>query len=283
MRRDREAQLRDSRARQHGLITTAQAVAIGLSQPAVSRRLAAGQWIAVLPGVHCAVDAVPTLYQRLLAAVLWAGDGAVISYRAAGALWGLDVDAGARPEIWTPRHLRHDDVIVHRGVVEPQDIRMVERIPVTSVPRTLIDLAGRLDGEELETILEQALHRGLTTLGALHRRVEALSGKGRAGSNDIRRLLNERGNSAALESRLEVRVWNLLRRAGLRPARQYPVQCGGRRYRLDFAWPALRVAVESRRLQDPRRPMVRSPRAAPRRSCGARLANRAGHMARSDE
>src|SRR5207237_211041 len=164
MRRDREAQRRASRARSHGLITTAQAVAIGLSQPAVSRRLAAGQWIAVLPGVHCAVDAVPTLYQRLLAAVLWAGNGAVISYRAAGALWGLDVDAGARPEIWTPRHLRHDDVIVHRGVVEPQDIRMVERIPVTSVPRTLIDLAGRLDGEELETILEQALHRGLTTL-----------------------------------------------------------------------------------------------------------------------
>src|SRR5207245_7345 len=176
---------------------------------------------------------------------LWAGDGAVISYRAAGALWGLDVDAGARPEIWTRRHLRHDDVIVHRGVVEPQDIRMVERIPVTSVPRTLIDLAGRLDGDELETILEQALHRGLTTLGALHRRVEALSGKGRAGSNNIRRLLNERGNSAALESRLEVRVCNLLRSAGWRPRRQYPVQCGGRRYRLDFAWPALRVAVEA--------------------------------------
>jgi very-short-patch-repair endonuclease len=44
---------------------------------------------------------------------------------------------------------------------------------------------------------------------------------------------------------LEVKVWRLLRNAGLRPVRQYEVRCGGRTYRLDFAWPKLKVAVEA--------------------------------------
>jgi very-short-patch-repair endonuclease len=40
-------------------------------------------------------------------------------------------------------------------------------------------------------------------------------------------------------------VWRLLRCAGLRPVRQFEVRCDGRRYRLDFAWPILKVAVEA--------------------------------------
>jgi very-short-patch-repair endonuclease len=62
----------------------------------------------------------------------------------------------------------------------------------------------------------------------------------------LRRILDRRCEGAALESRLEVKVWRLLLRSGLpKPARQHRVELDGRRYRLDFAWPSFRVAVEA--------------------------------------
>ena len=60
----------------------------------------------------------------------------------------------------------------------------------------------------------------------------------------LRRLLDERDGGPAAASRLETRVRRLLHGAGLRPLQQYEVVVAGRRYRLDFAWPELRVAVE---------------------------------------
>lgn len=115
---------------------------------------------------------------------------------------------------------------------------------VTSAARTLVDLAGTLDGESLEAALEDMLHRGLTTPFAVLRCLDAVGGTGRAGSQHLRRLLAAR-DDGALESRLEVKVWRLLHNAGLRPVRQFEVRCGERTYRLDFAWPKLRVAIEA--------------------------------------
>jgi very-short-patch-repair endonuclease len=57
-------------------------------------------------------------------------------------------------------------------------------------------------------------------------------------------VLHRLGEGPASESRLETRVRRVLHGAGLRPVRQHPVVVDGRRYRLDFAWPDLRLAVE---------------------------------------
>ena len=168
-----------------------------------------------------------------------------MSHTSAVAAWGLQDDRGATPELWTPRHLRSDLVIVHRGVVDTRDIRIVQGIRVTSVPRTLVDLAAALDEESIEALVEDAFYRGLTTPMAVQRCLEALGGKGRAGSGRLRKILSVREDAPALESRLELRVWRLLRRAGLRPVRQYSVRYGDMTYRLDFAWPALKVGIEA--------------------------------------
>ena len=117
-------------------------------------------------------------------------------------------------------------------------------VPLTSLARTLVDLAGTLSDESLEAAVEDTLHRGLTTSFAILRCLDAVGGKGRVGSRRLRELLDARGD-ATLESRLEVKVWRLLRGAGLRPLRQYEVRCGDRTYRLDFAWPKLKVAIEA--------------------------------------
>jgi very-short-patch-repair endonuclease len=92
----------------------------------------------------------------------------------------------------------------------------------------------------LETAFEHARRLGLTSPDALEQRASALSGAGRPGSRRIRALL-ARVDSAALESRLEVRTRKLLRSSSLPPPiAQYRVG----RFRIDSAWPRSRVGCE---------------------------------------
>jgi very-short-patch-repair endonuclease len=239
--------LRAILGRQHGLVVFEQLVELGMSSQAVSRRRRSGELERVFPRVYRSPFVPPSVAQAAMAAVLWAGEGSVASHRTGAALWGIaGVEHGARVELWVPggRAPRNAAVVVHRGAVTGNDRRLVDRVPVTSAARTIIDLAGCFEGEVLEAALEDVLHRGLTTPATIERRLVSLGGSGRAGARRLRRLLAQRDEAPA-GSRLEVRVWRLLRGAGLRPVRQYAVRCEGRRFRLDFAWPNLKVAVEA--------------------------------------
>jgi len=232
---------------QHGLATNAQLASLGIMAPAVTHRVRVGELERVLPRVYRSPLVLPSVLQWALAAVLWAGEGSVASHRTGAALWGIaGVERGARVELWVPggRAPRNAAVVVHRGAVTGNDRRLVDRVPVTSAARTMIDLAGCFEGEVLEAALEDVLHRGLTTQATIERRLTSLGGSGRAGARRLRHLLAQRDEAPA-GSRLEVKVWRLLRGAGLRPVRQYVVRCEGRTFRLDFAWPNLRVAVEA--------------------------------------
>jgi very-short-patch-repair endonuclease len=245
--RDGQRTESDVAARQLGLITQKQALRLGLSRSTIGRRAQSGAWVRILPGVY-RIAAVPvTERQSALAAVLWGGEGAVLSHASAGAIWRLDGVQASGYELWVPRNNAPPSsrVTVHYGTVDAIDIRMREGIRVTSPARTLLDLAGVLDAEGLQAAGESALHRGLTTPNMVAKRLGALGGKGRPGSGALRAWLADRGSGPAMESRLEVRIWMLLRGAGLRPTRQYDVSYDGQAYRLDFAWPALRVAVEA--------------------------------------
>lgn len=239
-----ESKFRAVLARQHGLVTTNQLCDLGLSQSAASKRARRGELERVLPRVYRSTLVAPFLQQTALAAVLWVGDDAVASHFTAVRLHGFDLPHD-KAHVWVPpeRSPKSPDVVVHRGVVVRNDRRIRDRVPVTSPARTLVDLAGSLDDEALEAAMEDFLHRGLTTPMAIGRCLDTVGGTGRAGSCRLRALFADRGD-VALESRLEVKLWRLLRRAGLRPVRQYEVRCANKKYRLDFAWPALKVGLE---------------------------------------
>jgi very-short-patch-repair endonuclease len=241
-----EEDLRDLLARQHGLVTSAQAGELGLTASALAKRVRFGSLERVLPRIYRSTLVADGVRQRALAAALWAGRDAVVSHATAAELLAIDGLRSSAMELWIPstQAPRSPRVVVHRGTVDATDRRMRDGIPVTSAARTVIDLAGRLDSEMLEAVVEDVLHRGLTTPAMLERRLEALGGKGRAGAGRLRRVLATR-DGAPLESRLEVKVWRLLRDIRPRPVRQFAVAVGGRKYRLDFAWPALHVAVEA--------------------------------------
>lgn len=227
----------------YGLVSRAQARSAGMSESAIDRLLASGRWVTVLPSVYRIRGVPVTARQRAFAAALWAGPGSVVSHGVAARL--LRLDAIPRPQtidITVPRStgLHAAGIVVHRMRLDPGDRVLVDEIPCTSATRTIVDLAAVLDDERLETAFDSARRLRLTSLPALARRADELCGRGRPGSARLRRLLALAG-ARPLESRLEVRTARLLRAAGMSaPARQFAVG----RYRLDFAWPALLLALE---------------------------------------
>jgi very-short-patch-repair endonuclease len=231
---------------QHALISRAQLDDLNLTAKQINGAVRAERFELVLPNVLRLAGAPRTTEQRVAAAVLWGGPGAVASYRSAAGLWEIDVPEGARPEISVPieSNPRCDDVVVHR-VSSPPAQRKRRGIPTTTPERTIIDLAGVLTAPQLETAFESARHERLVTADSLARALHQLGTRGRRGSASLRSLLATLADDPPAESALEVRVERLLRASALpKPQRQVEVEVDARRYRLDFAWPELLVALE---------------------------------------
>ena len=191
-----------------------------------------------------------TFRQRAMAAALDAGPGAAVSHEAAAALWRLPGflpgplqasravgRSGARSSLAT----------VHRTCCLPdQHVTRTEGIPVTTVARAIFDLAGVLHPGKTERALDNALARGLTTVGAVRAVAAELCTSGRAGSAVMRRLLADRVEGyVAPESGLEARFLSIVHAAGLPvPVRQRDL--GGEEWigRVDFLYPEKRLVVE---------------------------------------
>ncbi len=137
-------------------------------------------------------------------------------------------------------------MLVHRSVDDPHlDVRFVDGIPITSVRRTLLDLGAVVSRDRLEKAVERALFRGLTNPAALWAHIDDVGRQGRRGVQPLRSVLEQRGRVAPAESDLETEMIQLIRRAGLPdPVRQLEVVVASRRFRLDLAYPDLKIAIE---------------------------------------
>ena len=245
---------------QHGLLTRGQAIDDGLTARSIVSALSNGLLIPVASGVYRVRGAPETLSMAMMGATLAAAGQS--SFRSAAHLWRLDLGGAANPLCVTvdaakrqPRlhrlDLRDDDhkffaVKVRRSRAFDESQRVVDGIAVTDPYRTIIDLAATLSSGELEAAFERARHLGLVSIEGLKMRHGLIGGQGRRGSARIRELLASTAPNA-LESKLEVKAWRMLRNSRVaQPARQFWVIASERqRYRLDFAWPQLRVAFET--------------------------------------
>ncbi len=231
---------------QHGVVSTSQARSFGVSSWSLAR---SPRWERRSIGLYCLIGHPDSWHQKLMAAVLPGGEGTLVSHRAAAGLHGLDGVCREVVEVTIPRGhngQRLSGAIVHRsGPFDRTDIGSIDKIPVTRATRTLIDLAGVVDRETLESALESALRNGQTSLPYLERRLGALGGKGHPGRALLRKVLAQRADEPPTESELETRFVQLCRRARLpAPARQHEVQLENRVARCDFAFEQARLLVE---------------------------------------
>ncbi|UJA20544.1 type IV toxin-antitoxin system AbiEi family antitoxin domain-containing protein [Thermoleophilia bacterium SCSIO 60948] len=229
--------------RQYGVIARRQLVRQGMSHAAISRRLASARFIPVHPGVYAVGHASLSRRGRELAAVLSVGESALLSHRAAAALWGL-IDAVEVIEVLAPtrRAPRRRGVRVRRtaGKISKHDRRLRNHIPVTSPLRTLLDLAAISGFADLELAVARGLQRGLVTDSELRDRVAAEHG--RPGNPRLRTLLDGGDGPRLTRSELEQRFLARVREAGL-PTPETEVRLHP--YVLDFLWREERVVVET--------------------------------------
>ena len=93
--------------------------------------------------------------------VLAGGDGAVLSHRSAAALWGFRATIASWVDVTVPRRRgRRRGIVFHEAHLHPADRGVEDGIPVTAVPRTLLDLAGELGTTQLEYAFWEAERLG---------------------------------------------------------------------------------------------------------------------------
>lgn len=248
---------RELAAAQHGLLTREQAIGAGLAKWAIGDEIARGAWVPVRPGVYRSTSASVTWHQRALAACIGKTGAIALSHRSAAFVHGLLPEPPAAVEVMTrygaPRAGIRLIATVHRvrRPPTPGEMETVEGLPVTSLARTLVDLAGCLPSHELAELVDRAVRSRRSD--AARRRLlralqEALPGRfGAVALRDALRPWTVTGpGKAQPQSVLEAQVLRVLARADLPvPTPQHLVVLpGGDRFYLDFAWPAARVALE---------------------------------------
>jgi very-short-patch-repair endonuclease len=223
----------------HGVVTRAELLAAGIPTGQVERRVAKGGLIPEYPGVYRAGHAAPSREATYMAATKACGPGAPPCGKAAGHLLRiLKSPIPPPPEVLTTKDRKPKGLKTRRTRrIDRRDVTTVNGIPVTTVPRTLVDLAAVLD----EDALARACHEAGVIYRVTPRQVEAvLERMPRAkGTAKLRRIMS--GDVKVVLSKLEKRFLQRLETEGL-PLPETNRVAGGRR--VDCRWPDQKLTVE---------------------------------------
>ena len=217
-------------SRTHGVVTRRELLDAGVTPDEVRERLEKGALLREYRGVYRVGHRAPSLEARYLAAVRACGPHAALSGKAAAFLYELIRGAPPRPEVTSRTDRRVRGVLTRRS--SSLEATSHRGVPITTVPRTLIDVAPKLTAGELA----RACHEAGVKYGTTPAQVKALTT--RLGPR-LRQVLE--GDVRVSLSKLETRFIELLRDAGLvLPVTNRLVD--GRR--IDCRWPEHRLTVE---------------------------------------
>jgi very-short-patch-repair endonuclease len=238
-----EESIADQARRQHGVVTRAQLLRLGLLPGAIRRRARSGRLRRLHRGVYL-VGPVVQPQTREMAAVLACGQAAVLSHGSAAALWGLTPPQdGGMPvdiSIASGHDNRRRGIRVRRvSRLDADERTELTGIRITTPIRTLLDFAAATGGREVERALALAERGHLVTRKDLLDKVERY--RGRPGVPLLRAALEASGGPALTRSEAESRFLALIRQARL-PAPEVNVRVGN--YEIDFLWRAEGIAVE---------------------------------------
>jgi len=241
-------------AKQAGVVSRSQLFALGLTRHAIqyllNRELLIRQQFR---GVYRLPSTVVTRGTHLWAALLWGGEGAVLSHVTAGWVWKLE-GLGRQPPDVIDISVPHETQIAPKKTVHAWRVRTMEHVkdwgivhgfPCTNLSRTLIDLAAVLDEGELEHAYDSAMRRSRENRAALFSALRRLGATGRRGIDNLIEIAM-RDELGPTQSWLEDETRQVMRAAGIRtPLPQYEIRDAQQRLicRPDFTWPEVEVAL----------------------------------------
>lgn len=226
---------------QHGVVSRAQLLGLGLSPEAIRHRLRTGRLHRIMRGVYAVGRPADSREALWMAAVLACGPAALLSHRSAAELWGMGATWMGPIDVAVPSHVvrRHRGLRIHRKTAFGDEVRReVRNVPVTDPATTLIDLAACATLAQLEAAANEADQLDLIDPEALRAALDRCPP--RPGVGILRTLLDAQ-TFVLTESELERRFLRLVRAAGL-PRPESQVWLDGRR--VDFYWPELNLVVE---------------------------------------
>ena len=180
-----------------------------------------------------------------MAAVLAGGDAAVISHFSAAELWGVLKARRRRPDVTVKRPRRSRlGINFHSSLLAADEVEAHDGIPVTSVARTLLDLAADLDRARLKNVIDKAEGARLSSPASLPALVARYPG--RPGTPLIESILADGhiGTNISKEE-LELRFAAVIEERGLPPPEiNVPLFLGDRWIEADCLWRSARLVVE---------------------------------------
>jgi len=229
------------------VITRKQALAVGMTDHALRRRLRpGGPWRSLLPGVYLAMTGTPTTLQLEMAAMLHAGSGSVITGLAALRCHHIRAELSDVVDVLVPASRQRRDaafVRLHRTTRMPGRTWQVGPVRYTVLPRAVADaVRGLTSLRDVRAVVADAVQRGDCQVLDL---VAELTAGPNAGSALFREALTDVADG--IRSAAEGDLKNLLARSGLPMPLFNPSlydRDGAFVARPDAWWPDLGIAVE---------------------------------------
>jgi hypothetical protein len=237
-------------AEMDGVFTVEHAKECGLTEDQIEYR-AAHVWQRLYPTVFRWPGSPITWRSQLRAASYGGEPHAVLSHRTAARLRGLPGGHELPVELSCPRWRRSQTsgLLVHETtLVHPNDVELIDGLPVTTAERTVIDLASIYRSADfIEMVLHAARRKRLITYASTKATFDRLAGRGRPGVVVFREALQRWPGTKSTESDQETLLLQVLRQNGLpKPVLQYDVFDESGRFvaRADAAYPQWRVLIE---------------------------------------
>jgi very-short-patch-repair endonuclease/predicted transcriptional regulator of viral defense system len=232
--------------RQHGVVGRWQLIREGLSEEEIDGRIRTGRLHPVRHGIYAVGHTCLSRKGRWLAAVLASGPDAVLSHYSAAALWMIRPSSRSIINVTDPVKSRSwDGIRRHHKALPGDEVTVMEGIPVTTVPRTIFDLAATEPLDVVKAMLREAEFRQLHDRLSLWDLVERYPG--RRGVRKVKVALEALKDEPIDEykSRFEERFGPFLRRHHLPRARfNQWILVGDKRFQVDCLWPDQRQIVE---------------------------------------
>lgn len=244
--RDADAEIARLARRQHGVVGRRQLLDLGIGEDAIDHRLAKRRLHRLQPGVYALSPRLVPRLGRWMAATLASGPDAVLSHHSAAALWGLRSYSERAVDV-TIQHKSTSSkrILRHHAALPADEVAVKEGIPVTSVPRTIFDLAATEPLDEVKRLLREMEFRELWDPLSLWDMVERYPG--RRGIRKVISALEGLKDEPVGEQKnpLEERFAPFCRRHRLPlPHLNHPIAVGGKQFQVDCHWPGTNQIVE---------------------------------------